>query len=148
MNIGDTVNTIPTVGFNVETIKYKNIEFGTWDVGGQKRIRQLWHHYYPGTHAIVFVIDANDPDRLEEAKQEISYLMQQDVMRDVSLLVYANKQDLPNCMPTADLARRLELSKICGGSKNWYIQGAVATSGQGLYEGLDWLCESVNKTVK
>ena len=90
------MNALPTVGFNVETVKYKNVEFTAWDVGGQKRIRQLWHHYYVGTHAVVFVIDANDPTRLLEAKQELDYLMQQDSMRDVSLLVYANKQDLPH----------------------------------------------------
>ena len=38
-----------TVGFNVETVTYKNVKFNVWDVGGQDKIRPLWRHYYTGT---------------------------------------------------------------------------------------------------
>jgi len=34
MKLGEVVNTIPTIGFNVETVEYKNISFNVWDVGG------------------------------------------------------------------------------------------------------------------
>ena len=43
------LNTVPTVGFNVETIKYKSILLNLWDVGGQDKIRPLWRHYYTGS---------------------------------------------------------------------------------------------------
>jgi ADP-ribosylation factor protein 6 len=43
------VTTIPTVGFNVESVTYKNVKFNVWDVGGQDKIRPLWRHYYSGT---------------------------------------------------------------------------------------------------
>jgi len=43
------VTTIPTIGFNVETVEYKNISFTVWDVGGQDKIRPLWRHYYQNT---------------------------------------------------------------------------------------------------
>ncbi|VDO02469.1 unnamed protein product, partial [Rodentolepis nana] len=49
LKLGETTVTIPTIGFNVETIEYKNIIFTMWDVGGQKVIRNLWYHYYHGT---------------------------------------------------------------------------------------------------
>ena len=39
----DEINTLPTVGFNVETIKYKNILLNLWDVGGQDKIRPLFY---------------------------------------------------------------------------------------------------------
>jgi GTPase SAR1 family protein len=42
------VHTIPTVGFNVETVSYKNTRFNVWDVGGQDKIRPLWRHYFSG----------------------------------------------------------------------------------------------------
>lgn len=42
------VTTIPTVGFNVESVTYKNVKFNVWDVGGQDKIRPLWRHYYSG----------------------------------------------------------------------------------------------------
>ena len=46
LKLGEVVTTIPTIGFNVETVEYKNISFTVWDVGGQDKIRPLWRHYY------------------------------------------------------------------------------------------------------
>ena len=44
------MTTIPTIGFNVETVTpMPGLTFTVWDVGGQERLRQLWHHYYQGT---------------------------------------------------------------------------------------------------
>lgn len=94
MNLGETVHTIPTVGFNVETIKYKNIDLNCWDIGGQKKIRSLWHHYYEGADAIIFCVDANDPGRMQEVQEELYALLDNDRLKNASLLIYANKQDL------------------------------------------------------
>jgi len=64
LKLGEVVTTIPTIGFNVETVEYKNISFTVWDVGGQDKIRPLWRHYYANTQGIIFVIDSNDRDRV------------------------------------------------------------------------------------
>ena len=40
------------VGFNVETVEYKNVKFTIWDVGGQQKIRPLWKHYFFNTQGI------------------------------------------------------------------------------------------------
>eukprot|EP01084_Bolivina_argentea_P177274 306591_1 len=53
LKLGDVVTTIPTIGFNVETVEYKNINFTVWDVGGQDKIRPLWKHYYKGSQAVI-----------------------------------------------------------------------------------------------
>ena len=143
--IGDTVSTIPTVGFNVESVTYKNIEFTCWDIGGQNKIRALWHHYYEGTHAVIFIIDANDRSRIEEAKMELYTVMKDDLLRDASLLIYANKMDLPGSMSVSEIANILELQGKLPRSTKWYIQASVAVSGQGLYEGLDWLGKTLNE---
>lgn len=58
LKIGEVISTIPTIGFNVETVEYKNICFTVWDIGGQKKIRNLWNHYYPNTSAVIFVVDS------------------------------------------------------------------------------------------
>merc|ERR1712195_452377 len=55
LKLGEVVTTIPTIGFNVETVEYKNIAFTVWDVGGQDKIRPLWRHYYTNTEGIIFV---------------------------------------------------------------------------------------------
>lgn len=52
LKLGQSVTTIPTVGFNVETVTYKNVKFNVWDVGGQDKIRPLWRHYYTGEYAL------------------------------------------------------------------------------------------------
>lgn len=52
LKLGQDVTTIPTVGFNVETVTYKNVKFNVWDVGGQDKIRPLWRHYFSGTFCL------------------------------------------------------------------------------------------------
>ncbi|CAK5120140.1 unnamed protein product [Meloidogyne enterolobii] len=63
LKLGQSIKSLPTVGFNVETVTYKNIKFSVWDVGGQEKIRPLWRHYYVGTQALIFVVDSADVDR-------------------------------------------------------------------------------------
>ena len=93
--LGEIVTTIPTIGFNVETVEYKNISFTVWDVGGQDKIRPLWRHYFQNTQGIIFVVDSNDRDRIVEAREELQRMLNEDELRDALLLIFANKQDLP-----------------------------------------------------
>ncbi|CAN1219371.1 ADP-ribosylation factor 2 [Linum perenne] len=121
LKLGEIVTTIPTIGFNVETVEYKNISFTVWDVGGQDKIRPLWRHYFQNTQGLIFVVD--------------------DELRDAVLLVFANKQDLPNAMNAAEITDKLGLHSLR--QRHWYIQSTCATSGEGLYEGLDWLSNNI-----
>jgi len=93
LKLNECVTTIPTIGFNVEQVQYKNIEFNMWDVGGQDKIRPLWRHYFTNTDALIFVVDSNDVDRLDLAREELYRLLAEDELRDSTLLVFANKQD-------------------------------------------------------
>jgi len=153
LKLGEVVTTIPTIGFNVETVEYKNISFTVWDVGGQDKIRPLWRHYYQNTQGIIFVVDSNDKERVDNsnnseasAKEELHRMLAEDELRDAALLVFANKQDLPNAMSVADLTDRLQLNTIR--NRKWYIQATCATTGDGLYEGLDWLSATLTSTKK
>jgi small GTP-binding protein len=67
------------------------------DVGGQDKIRPLWRHYYTGTQGLIFVVDSADRDRIDEARQELHRIINDREMRDAIILVFANKQDLPDC---------------------------------------------------
>ncbi|XP_010735419.1 ARF GTPase 2a [Larimichthys crocea] len=144
LKLGEIVTTIPTIGFNVETVEYKNISFTVWDVGGQDKIRPLWRHYFQNTQGLIFVVDSNDRERVGEAKEELMRMLAEDELRDVVLLVFANKQDLPNAMSAADITNHLGLSSLR--QRLWYIQSTCATSGDGLYEGLDWLSNQLKNT--
>ncbi|KAH9248601.1 ADP-ribosylation factor [Batrachochytrium salamandrivorans] len=143
LKLGEIVTTIPTIGFNVETVEYKNISFTVWDVGGQDKIRPLWRHYFQNTQGIIFVVDSNDRDRVGEARDELQRMLNEDELRDALLLVFANKQDLPNAMNAAEITEKLGLQSLR--QRNWWIQATCATSGDGLYEGLEWLSTSLKK---
>merc|ERR1711975_179574 len=112
LKLGEVVTTIPTIGFNVETVEYKNINFSVWDVGGQDKIRKLWRHYYQNTQGLIFVVDSSDRDRIEDAREELTKMLEEDEMRDAVLLVFANKQDLPNSMVAAEVTDKLGLHKL------------------------------------
>ncbi|NXI46959.1 ARF4 factor, partial [Galbula dea] len=143
LKLGEIVTTIPTIGFNVETVEYKNICFTVWDVGGQDKIRPLWRHYFQNTQGLIFVVDSNDRERIAEAAEELQKMLDEDELRDAVLLLFANKQDLPNAMAISEMTDKLGLQSLR--SRTWYVQATCATQGTGLYEGLDWLSNELSK---
>lgn len=142
LKLGEIVTTIPTIGFNVETVEYKSLKFTVWDVGGQDKLRPLWRHYFQNTNGLIFVVDSNDRERVTNARDELHKMLSEDDLRESVLLVYANKQDLPNAMSTAEVTDKLGLHSLR--NRNWFVQGTCATSGEGLYEGLDWMSRNVS----
>ncbi|XP_057595455.1 ADP-ribosylation factor 1-like isoform X2 [Hippopotamus amphibius kiboko] len=115
LKLGEIVTTIPTLGFNVE---HKNNSFTVWDVGGQDKIRPLWCHYFQNTQGLISVVDSNDRGRVNEARKELMRMLAEDELRDA----------ITDMLGLHSLRHR-----------NGYIQATCATSGDGLYEGLDWL---------
>ncbi|KAG5495966.1 hypothetical protein JIQ42_02846 [Leishmania sp. Namibia] len=146
LKLGEVVTTTPTIGFNVETVEYKNLKFTMWDVGGQQKLRSLWHYYYQGSNGVIFVVDSNDPERMPLAKEELDKILAEEELRNAVLLVFANKQDLPNALTTTQITEKLGLYSVR--NRRWYIQGCCATTAQGLYEGLDWLSNNISATMQ
>lgn len=135
LKLNETVTTIPTIGFNVEEVKIKGLSFTVWDVGGQDRIRPLWRHYFSNCDGLIFVVDTNDRDRLREASNELQGVLNVEGMQEIPLLIFANKQDLPNAMQPTEVVDGLLLRDYqCS---RWYVQATNALTGDGLYEGLE-----------
>ena len=143
LKLGEQVTTIPTIGFNVETIEYKRLSLNIWDVGGQDRLRPLWKHYYHNSNGLIFVVDCNDVDRIDKAREELDMLIEEDELRDAVFLIYANKQDLPNAIKPQELASKLRLNTL---HRPWHVQGSCGKTGDGLYEGLEWLASEISKS--
>eukprot|EP00051_Salpingoeca_urceolata_P035786 m.31281 g.31281 ORF g.31281 m.31281 type:complete len:187 (-) comp9710_c0_seq1:182-742(-) len=141
LKLNEMVTTIPTIGFNVETVEYRNLNFTIWDVGGQTKIRPLWRHYFQNTHALIYVVDSSDTERLGEAREELHAMLRTDELRDATLLVLANKQDLPNSASSSELTKRLDLHTLT--NRTWFIQPTCAPRGEGLFEGLDWMAREL-----
>jgi ADP-ribosylation factor 1/2 len=133
LKLGVVKSTLPTVGFNVETVNVKGIELTVWDLGGQDKIRPLWEHYYHNAEGIIFVVDSNDKERLNHvedspsshfslnhkislsAAEELAKILYEPELAGVPLLILANKQDLPNAVGVEEVAQRLGISS---GKKN------------------------------
>lgn len=140
IGLGEVTTTSPTTGFNIEEVKYSDgIQFTSWDLGGADRIDSLWRHYYLDMKGIVFVLDSNenDDDRWEQTRYWLQKLLSEELLCGAPVLIFANKQDLPNAISITDITDKMRLHTITG--RQWYIQGCSATTGDGLYEGMDWL---------
>jgi small GTP-binding protein len=143
LKMGETVKTIPTIGFNVETLDFRGLTFTVWDVGGQDKIRVLWKHYYQNTDGLIFVVDSNDRDRVEDAAEELKKMLAEEELKDCIVLIMANKQDLKEAMSPNEITEKLGMSQLKG--RQWLVQGTSATSGQGLKEGLEWMASNLLK---
>ena len=132
--------TIPTIGFNVESVKYGPLNLNVWDLGGQTSIRPYWRCYYANTAAVIFVVDSTDLDRLHTASEELAAMLAEEELRDAALLVFANKQDQPGAKGAGEISEALALAELK--DRNWSIVGCSAIDGRGVSEGMDWLVVS------
>jgi len=131
---------------NIERLSFKHVDICCWDVGGTDKIDPAYRAFYKGRNCIVFVVDSNDRDRISggshTSHSELMRLLGEEGLKGLPLLVYANKLDLPNCMSVIEVTEQLRLHDIK--DRPWYIQGACAPEGDGIWEGLDWLTDNVD----
>lgn len=193
LKLGECVHTIPTVGFSVETVKYKNLNLTIWvsflfffcflflilffffflllkrmlevkirfvlygiiiimvrdyflfsfSFSHSPFFFFLFSFLTLGCKGVIFVVDSNDKERFAEAAEELHMLLRADELRDASLLVFANKQDLPNACNVTQIADKLGLHALTEGGRQWHVQGSQATTGRGLVEGLEWMARNI-----
>lgn len=168
LQVGEVVTTIPTIGFNVEQVTYKNLKFQVWDLGGQTSIRPYWRCYYSNTDAIIYVVDSADRDRIGISKDELLYMLrvrtillvvmhivnimrygdwmilcilQEDELAGAILVVLANKQDMEGCMSLAEVHSALGLDALK--DRTFQIFKTSATKGEGLDQAMDWLSNAL-----
>ena len=110
--MGKVVKTIPTIGFNVEEIKYKEMNFVIWDVGGQYELRVLLKHYYQNTDEVILVEFSSDRNRIGEAAEEFNQIFENEEHKDSTILVISNKQDIIVSLNTGEITEKLGLEKI------------------------------------
>jgi GTPase SAR1 family protein len=92
-----------------------------WDVGAQPKIRPLWRHYTNDTDVLIWVVDSNDRERFQESRDELHKFLQEDGLKDTILLVFANKQDLPNAASVTEVTVSLELNTLR--NRQWFVCG-------------------------
>ncbi|NXF02834.1 ARL14 protein, partial [Smithornis capensis] len=132
----DVFLTIPTIGFNVDMIETgRGFTLTFWDVGGQEKMRQLWSNFLEDADGLLYVVDSSDKRRLEESRREFELILKNESLKNVPVVVLANKQDLPGALNAEEITRRFKMKKYCS-DRNWYVQPCCATTGEGLAEAL------------
>jgi GTPase SAR1 family protein len=92
MKLDETIqNTIPTIGFNVETISTDEFDLTLWDIGGSPKIIELWKHYYQNTDVVLFLVDASDPERFPIAKELLHKVIHEPELQSSHFHIILNK---------------------------------------------------------
>ncbi|KAN0030902.1 hypothetical protein ACTA71_009549 [Dictyostelium dimigraforme] len=139
---GEDISTIsPTLGFNIQTLMYKEYKLNIWDIGGQKTLRSYWRNYYEENDAVIWVIDSSDIRRIDDCKFELKKLLEEEKFAGASFLVFANKQDLDGAMTSEEISKYLDLEEL--NTHHWEIMSCSAVTGLGLEEGIDWVVKDI-----
>ncbi|XP_062311110.1 ADP-ribosylation factor-like protein 2 [Osmerus eperlanus] len=143
---GEDLSTIsPTLGFNIKTLEHRGFKLNMWDVGGQKSLRSYWRNYFESTDGLVWVVDSADRLRMEDCRRELACLLQEERLGGATLLVFANKQDLPGALSKETIREALGLDEIL--THHWCILGCSAMTGENLLKGVDWLLDDIAARV-
>ena len=137
INGEDIASVSPTLGFNIKTMQYKRYLVNLWDVGGQKTIRSYWRNYYEETDGLIWVVDSADRRRMEDCKEELHRILKEEKLLGATLLVLANKQDIPGALTMEEIEKVLELPALA--NRHWKIVPCSAVTGEGLGDGFDYI---------
>jgi small GTP-binding protein len=137
----------PTIGHNIEMIKFNKWNITLIDVTGQKKFRFLWGGHYPNLDGLIYVIDASDKTRLEENKNVfLEFIIQNPELNEIPILVFANKQDVIDSIPGSNLLAAIGF-QIGKGHRIKAFSTSI-TKEQGVSEGLEWLVEKISEKSK
>jgi ADP-ribosylation factor-like protein 2 len=132
----------PTVGFNIKTIAVDRFKVNVWDVGGQKSIRSFWRNYFDQTDGLVWVVDSSDHHRLLDCKNELSMILKEERLCGASLLILANKQDLPGAVPIGEISRILDLDSVKS-SRRCAVFPCSAYDAESVQTSLSWVVRDI-----
>lgn len=135
----------PTLGFKISTFLYSPYTLNIWDVGGQKSLRSYWKNYFESTDALVWVVDCADIPKLETCSSELHDLLKEERLAGASLLVLANKQDLPGALDSEQIEKKLDLKAIK--THNWALFPVSAVKGDKILEPFEWLVKDVGGRI-
>lgn len=143
---GESIDSVaPTLGFKITTFSYDPYTLNIWDVGGQKSLRSYWKNYFETTDGLVWVVDCADTQKFETCAKELQDLLKEERLSGASLLVLANKQDLPGSLPVHNIQKLLNLDNIKGHS--WAIYPVSAVSGDNILPAFEWIIGDVGTRI-
>jgi len=132
-----------TVGLNIGKIDTNGVRLNFWDLGGQQELQALWDKYYQECHAVIYVVDSNDRERINESKESFLQMLSNSNLAGVPLLVAANKQDLEECMGVREVKPLFESTEEHFENREVMVLATSGLRGEGVVEGIDWVAQCV-----
>ena len=140
LKLNEDVITIPTIGFNVETIPYKDRQIIMWDLGGGDKIKVLWKHYFEAVKCIIFMIDISKKERMEEYINAFKGLTNiEDKYKNIPIVIFGNKFNGKKEFEPINFLEKVELSPAFS---PFIIEGNVST-GEGFTDLLEYIYNNI-----
>ncbi|KAG8226175.1 hypothetical protein J437_LFUL012350 [Ladona fulva] len=134
-----------TVGLNIGQIDVAGIRLHFFDLGGQEELQSLWDKYYAESHAVIYVVDSSDRDRIPDSKEAFDRTIGSPLLTGVPLLVVANKQDVAECMGVREVKPIFNRSAHLIGRRDCMVLPVSALNGDGIDEGIRWLVDCIKR---
>jgi len=131
-----------TVGMNLGKIDVNGVRLNFWDLGGQEELQSLWDKYYEECHAVIYVVDSGDRERVEESKAAFDKMIKNETIKGIPLLVAANKQDLADCMGVREVKHLFENNAEELNSRELMTLATSGLTGEGVEEGIEWVADT------
>ncbi|KAG0039086.1 ADP-ribosylation factor protein 3 [Podila clonocystis] len=129
----------PTVGLNIGRIDIGGARINFQDLGGQTDLQSIWERYYRECHAIVFVVDSSDPERIEECRDALEKVIMDDTVEGIPVLMLANKQDVPTALKLESIKEIFNQIAERLGARDSRVLPISALEGNGVKDAVDWL---------
>lgn len=98
-----------------EELSLGGIRFTTFDLGGHTQARRVWKDYFPALDAIVFLVDSADQERINESREELLSLLNDEQVASAPILVLGNKIDKPSAFSEDHLKYYLGIQQMTTG---------------------------------
>ncbi|CAD0196501.1 unnamed protein product [Chrysodeixis includens] len=134
-----------TVGLNIGKIDVDGVSLNFWDLGGQQELQSLWDKYYAECHAVIYIVDSSDRERVSESKETFDRMIASEHLSGVPLLVLANKQDIPDCMGVHTVKPIFNQNAHLIGARDIMLMAISALNGDGVDEGIRWLVDCIKR---
>ncbi|CAD2213245.1 ADP-ribosylation factor family/Signal recognition particle receptor beta subunit/50S ribosome-binding GTPase/Ras of Complex, Roc, domain of DAPkinase/Gtr1/RagA G protein conserved region/Ras family/Elongation factor Tu GTP binding domain containing protein, putative [Angomonas deanei] len=144
-HLSDDVETrgSATQGFQIKTLLISGVKLNVFDMGGTRAVRYYWRQYYGKADVVIFVIDAADGKRVQEAKEVMEQCLEEEKLAGVPFLIFANKQDLIGAMSPEEMSEELNLTELH--DRSWQIEKCSAKTGEGISEGITWVMKQIRR---
>ena len=152
LKTGRVTQIDPTKHAHSEPLKIGNTSIMAFDLGGHESMRKVWRTYYPNLGAIVYLVDAADPERFEESRKELDKVLNSAEIGNIPVLVLGNKIDKVGAVSEEELRLALGLAtqtnfgvqkieRISGKPIELFMCAVVKKSG--YTEGFKWLTDAL-----